>query len=191
MAIYYKNQINCNLFVETGLKSNKRILNISKISDTIGKDMSNALPAMHAVSGCDSTSAFFGIDKHKFYKNVKGSGCSRKHCRMGNNFEFHTSLFPVIQTMIAQCYGVKECSNINDARYRKFGTKAKVPDPQQLPPTEDELLLHCRSANYVSGIWKSALTATTNAPSPFGDESKTSSRFSIRIIILRLQEIRV
>ena len=168
LAIYYRDRINCNLFVETGSKDHKRILNISKISDTIGKEMSNALPALHAVSGCDSTSAFFGIGKHKFYKTVKGSGSFQEILsQMGNSFEFDTTLFPVIQTMIAQCYSVKECSNINDARYRKFCTKAKVPDPQQLPPTEDELLLHCQRANYVCSIWKSALTARTNAPSPF------------------------
>lgn len=70
--------------------------------------------------------------------------------------------------MIAECYGVKACDNISDARYRKFCSKAKVPDPQQLPPTKDELLLHCQRANYVTKIWKSALIADADLPHPAG-----------------------
>ena len=87
---------------------------------------------------------------------------------MENSFEFDMSLFPAIQRMIGESYGVSECSSINEARYRKFCIKAKVPEPQQLPPTEDELFFHCQRANYVAGIWKRALTATSDIPSPCG-----------------------
>ena len=87
---------------------------------------------------------------------------------MGKSVEFDMSLFPVIQRMIVECYGVSECSSINEARYRKFGTKAKVLEPQQLSPTEGELFLHCQRANCVASIWKRALTATSDIPSPCG-----------------------
>ncbi len=57
---------------------------------------------------------------------------------------------------------------LNEARYCTFCTKAKVCDPQQLPPTKDELLLHCKRANYVTSIWKSVLVAIINPPHPTG-----------------------
>ena len=52
--------------------------------------------------------------------------------------------------------------------YIKFCTKNKIPEPQQLPPTRDELLLHCQRANYVACVWKNALTMTTDPPQPEG-----------------------
>ena len=62
--------------------------------------------------------------------------------------------------------GVKSFPSINNARYRKFSTKYKVPEPHKLLPTKDELLLHCQCANYVMCIWKSALCAIYLNPTP-------------------------
>ncbi|CAB4001853.1 Hypothetical predicted protein [Paramuricea clavata] len=169
LAIYYKDRLHCDLFVEIGSKSKKRILSVSKIFDNIGKEMSDALPALHAISGCDFTSAFYGIGKQKMYKIAKSSDSFKDVLsKMGDSADFDLDLFPAVQKMIAECYGIKGCDSINDARYRKFCSKAKVPDPQQLPPTQDELLLHCQRANYVAKIWKSALIADIDLPHPAG-----------------------
>ena len=73
LAVYYKERIQCNLYVEIGTKEKKRILAIVKIHASLGEGMSSALLALHAVSGCDSTSAFFGVGKQKAYKIVKSS----------------------------------------------------------------------------------------------------------------------
>jgi hypothetical protein len=167
LSIYYKDRLHCDLFVEIGSKSKKRILSVSKIFYNIGKEMSDALPALHAISGCDFTSVFYGIGKQKMYKIAKSSdGFKDVLSKMGDSVDFDLDLFPAVQKMIAECYGIKGCDSINDARYRKFCSKAKVPDPQQLPPTEDELLLHCQRANYVAKIWKSALIADIDLPHP-------------------------
>ena len=169
LAAYYKERIHCNLYVEIGSKGKKRILTISKIHESLGEGMSNALPALHAVSGCDSTSAFFGVGKQKAYKIVKSSDRFQEAlAAMGEAFDFDENLFPAIQEMVAEFYGVKSCPSINEARYRKFCTKNKVPEPHKLPPTEDELLLHCQRANYVMCIWKSALSANNQYPTPEG-----------------------
>jgi hypothetical protein len=53
---------------------------------------------------------------------------------------------------------LKDCTSVNDARYMKFCTKNKIPEPQQLPPTKDELLLNCQSA----------LTMNIDPPQPEG-----------------------
>ena len=44
--------------------------------------------------------------------------------------------------MVAEFYGIRSCTGINDARYQRFCAKGKAPEPQQLPPTEDEWFLH-------------------------------------------------
>ena len=169
LAIYYKDQIQCNFFVEIGSRSKRRILSVSLISENIGKEMSDALPALHVVSGCDSTSSVNGIGKQRMYKVVKSADRFKAALvQMEDTFNLDMDHFPALQEMIAQCYSIKGCDSINDARYRKFCTKAKVSEPHKLPPTKDELLLHCKRANYVTCIWKSALTAIVNPPHPSG-----------------------
>ena len=149
LAVYYKERIHCNLYVEIGSKGKKRILAISKIHASLGEGMADALPALHAVSGCDSTSAFFGVGKQKAYKIVKSSNRFQEAlAEMGEAFDFDNNNFPAFQEMVAEFYGVKSCTSINEARYRKFCTKNKVPEPHKLPPTEDKLLQHCQRANY-------------------------------------------
>ena len=73
LATFDQDKIPFNLYVEVGTKAKKRILSIKKIAESIGSNMSNALPALHAMTGCDSTSAFYGIGKKKAYKIVKDS----------------------------------------------------------------------------------------------------------------------
>ena len=125
--------------------------------------MLGALPAFHAVSGWDSTSSFHGIGKQKMYKVVKSADRFKAALvQMGDTFDLDMDHFPVLQEMIDQCYGIKGCDSIHDARYRKFYTKAKA------TTHKDELHLHCKRANYVTCIWKSALTATVNPPYPSG-----------------------
>ena len=43
---------------ETGTGNSKRLLNITIIAETIGQEMAKVLPAFHAFTGCDTTSAF-------------------------------------------------------------------------------------------------------------------------------------
>ena len=56
------------MLLEIASKGKKRILSIRNISEKIGEQMSSALPALHAISGCDSTSAFYGLGKQKVYE---------------------------------------------------------------------------------------------------------------------------
>ena len=127
--------------------------------------MSSALPSLHTVTGCDSTSSFYGIGKQKAYKIVKRSDRFQEIlAQMGEDYDFDETLFPTVQEMVSEFYGVKSCPSINDARYRKFCTKNKLPEPQKLPPTEDKLRLHCQRANYVTCIWKSALSTNDLSP---------------------------
>ena len=63
-------------------------------------------------------------------------------------------------------YGVKGCNDVDLARYRKFCTRRKTPDPQQLPPTQDVLLYHLKRVNYATAIVKRSLVQFPNVPCP-------------------------
>ena len=118
LAIYYQSQLPCSL--KSDRKQESEFWLLKKIVNSIGEELSNALPALHAISGCDSTSLRNwknGIGKKKFYKMVKNSQRFQETlAQMGDTFAFDSCLFEVIQEMIAEAYGIHNCSNINQAR---------------------------------------------------------------------------
>ena len=121
LATYCKDMLPSNLFLQIGSKGKKRILDVSKMHESIGNDISDVLPALHALSGCDYTSAFFGIGKQKMYKVVKKSNHVKDVlARMGGSVHSVMDIFPVIQEIICEIICVKSCKSINSARYTNF-----------------------------------------------------------------------
>ena len=130
LAIYYESRIKCNLFVEIGSKGKKGIILVSKMAVNVGQDMADALPALHAISGCDLTSAFYGVGKKKVYNILQNVGAYMEALKeLGNQHIFNKNFFPVIQKMVAEFYGIRSCTGINDARYQRFRAKEKLRSP--------------------------------------------------------------
>ena len=48
------------LFFKTGVKEHKRFIPMHDVASGLGERMPLALPVIHALSGCDSTSSFYG-----------------------------------------------------------------------------------------------------------------------------------
>jgi len=49
----------------TGTGNKQMLINVSKLAEDFGQEKSTAIMALHAFSGCDTTSAFRGIGKVK------------------------------------------------------------------------------------------------------------------------------
>ena len=49
--------------MKTVTKQKERYIPMHKVAANLQADMCKMLPILHAVSGCDSTSAFFGREK--------------------------------------------------------------------------------------------------------------------------------
>ena len=63
-AMYFQRQFQkTRIFVSTGTGKNGRILDIDSIARGLGVGCYDALPALHALTGNDYTSAFHGIGK--------------------------------------------------------------------------------------------------------------------------------
>ena len=73
----------------------------------------------------------------------------------------------MVEKFTCKLYGI-EASNTDEARYKKFCLAKRTPEPQQLPPTRDALLCHCKRVSYVTAIVKSSLVATLTIPNPDG-----------------------
>ena len=123
--------------------------------------MSDALPALHAISGCDFTSAFYEIGKQKMYKIAKSYDHFKEVLsKIGNRVSFDLHLFAVLQEMIAECCGVKVCNSINGARYTVRKLKYLTHN------NFHQLKTNCFSTASVAKIWKSAFLADANLLHP-------------------------
>ena len=82
-----------------------------------GKEFLRALPVLHALSGCDSTSAFHGIRKRKWLNRVKGN---KEYCNalglLRESLQIEDHLFDIIESMVCQAYRFLNKPNINDVR---------------------------------------------------------------------------
>ena len=169
-GVYFAHKFNSNIYIDIGVGKSKRILDVKAIFSNIGSSIAQALPALHAFTGNDYTSAFHAIGKIKAYKILKKFEHFQYAFGMiGEGFEFDMELFESVQEFVCALYGLKSMADVNEARYVKFcAKKGGMPEPQQLPPTKDELLQHCKRVSYVTAIIKQALELNVEYPSPQG-----------------------
>lgn len=109
---------NCILF-HTVSGNKRRLIDVSTVGNSIGVEMSNALPAFHAFTGCD-TSAFVRrgkltplkiLDKHKQYLDVFAS--------LGASIDIEEELYDHLEKFVGLMYGsaIDSSFNINKLRY--------------------------------------------------------------------------
>jgi len=70
-ACYFAERITASMFVKIGVKEKKRIISIDEIVGELGVTCCTALPALHAFTGNDYTSAFCGLGKTKAFKELR------------------------------------------------------------------------------------------------------------------------
>lgn len=108
-----------------------------------------ALPAFHALTGCDTTSAFFGKGKKKawnVWQTVPELTLPLQLFGYNPTIEMiqrHTS---TIHKFVMLLYGVKEETTVNGARRFLFFHQAK--DFDNMPPSSDALHQHILRVAY-------------------------------------------
>ena len=156
------------LWFRTGVKDRLRFIPIHRLHSSLGPPLCKALPAFHALTGCDSTSALQGI----------GKTTARKILLKDNQFQQQLSHFGASPAVSNESLVSSEafiCSLYNrggrltkadEVRYLLFCQKNKKSD--ELPPTSESLSHHIKRANFQTHIWNKALVAMQNLPSPDG-----------------------
>ena len=108
--------LNINLQMGSGTKL--ELLDIK--SNTLGDDIAMTFPRIHALSGCDSTSAISGIGKVKMFKAVcKEERFVNVAGLLGESLDQSDDVVDVLEELFCSLYGLKEEISINKARYRK------------------------------------------------------------------------
>ena len=130
-----------------------------------------ALPAVHALSGCDSTSSFSGIGKKRWLKAaVSGQGAHdllKDIARLGDDPSvINDDAFKACVSFVSHVYGGKSRTSLNDVRYELFSRKNL--SSEKLPPTDAAFQKHMQRVNYQVYISTNATHQMLNVPPPTG-----------------------
>ena len=167
LACHFSWDIQATLFFRTGTKNRKRTIHINQIAAKQGRAVCQALPALHALTGCDSTSAFKGRGKKVGLALIQHSSSDREAvARLGVSLDLSEDVLSRCEAFVCHLYGYKDHASVNDVRYEMFAAKAA--QSFQLPPTQDALGKHILRANYQAAVWRNALVAQPALPGPDG-----------------------
>jgi hypothetical protein len=111
---------------------------------------------LHALGGCDSTSAIFGFGKGKIFKKVSGSKPLHEYCRtlQTEAASLTDVCFAGIQLLIA-IYGGSSSISLQELRYSAYcsSSLSRRFQPERLPPSDSAARLHCMRVHLQAVIW--------------------------------------
>lgn len=168
LACHFQNQIPSRLLVHKKAKTRTIFLNIPAIVQKAGTDLCDALPGLHAFTGCDTTSSFAGKGKKGPLKLCMNDSEYRQAMSMlGRSFALDAATFKRSERSVCRMYGFSnEHDDVNECRYLLFCSKNQ--QSHNLPPCQDALEKHTQRANFQAAIWRRALEAEPRVPNPDG-----------------------
>ena len=167
LACHFCSEIPARLLIIKKEKTRNIFLEVSDIAESAGPQLCDALPGLHAVTRCDSTSAFASKGKKIALKlcEIDPMAC-KGMALLGRSFDMEAVPFSDCEEFICKMYGRPDLADVNECRYVLFCTKQS--QSQSLPPCQDSVRNHILRANCQAAVWRRALDAIPGAPSPEG-----------------------
>lgn len=155
------------LWIAFGTGKHFRYIAVHEIANNLGPLKSKALPAFHAFTGCDTTSAFCGKGKKTAWSTWSSVGdvtdafltISAAHDAISDK----TML--LLERFIILLYDrTADQTSVNSARQYFFTQKNW--QIGNIPPTRDALMQHIKRAAYQAYVWSQTLVVSPTLPSP-------------------------
>ena len=168
------------IWVTFGVGKNYQLLSIDAICHTLGEPKSRALPVFHALSGCNTNSAFRGRDKKSAWQAWQAfEEVTETFVYLAlhsfENLNEDSTHFATIERLVVVLYNrTSPLSLVNDIREKLFCENRSI---ERLPPTQDALLQHTKRSVYQAGIWNTSAQALQVLPLPedFGWDNSSST----------------
>ena len=137
------------LWIICGKSGNKVVVPVHTLVTTLSADIISVLPAVHALTGCDTTSKI--STKKAVLKTVfKG------HCNKLSNFgksPITEEMTVSAEAFLVSCLTKQEgVDNFNLLRYMKYQQNVHQLDLAKLPCTSESIKLHIKRA-YLQSYW--------------------------------------
>ena len=133
ILLHHSPTISCSVLFDTGIGNNKQLLNISRLASELGEMKCSALLSVHALTGCDTTSALRGIGKVKPIKLLdKETKFQEVLVQIEEEWKVTNETMEKVEQFICCLYGKPKMDKIDDLRLELLSRKCK--DMKQLDP---------------------------------------------------------
>ena len=150
-------------------KDRLRFVPVHDVCQNLSNRVLKVLPAFHALTGRDTTSALSGIGKKKPWNVFIRSAVHQESLTiLGQQPEVDEETAKKCEAFICDLYPSykKSPKTADELRYIIFCQKKL--NSEALPPTSDSLRQHINRPNYQTHIWRKSLNALLELPSPKG-----------------------
>ena len=164
-------------YMKKGRGSKTRIVELPRFIENLAKqlkpgisehDLLKALIGTHALTGCDTVSAFSGKGKWKAVQLLlKNESYVTATAQLGETWTLSDVTFNTIEALVCHLYG-KKSHNVDLLRYELYCAKGGKVEPEGLAPCRSSLRLHVLRANYQAAVWRRAVFPLPDIPSPHG-----------------------
>jgi 5'-3' exonuclease len=173
-------EFSCQLLFHTGTETKIRTIDVQLVRKQLDDEISQAMLGLHALSGCDSVSGFYGKGKVKGAKLLFTEKTYQETLgELGMQHDLSENLFNEVQKYVCHLYGQADCIDVNTARYNLF--RLGKHSDELLPPTKDSLKKHVMRANYQAAVWRRSLEQLQDLPTPVGKGWKLSEDGTLTI----------
>ena len=118
ILLHYAYAAEITIHFETGAGNKRRLIDMTELAHRYTQQHCTALMALHAFTGCDSTSAFKGIGKIKPIKTLqKMPKFEPVLAQLGDSWEVSDDLFTGLEEFTCAVYGKPRFSEVDDLRY--------------------------------------------------------------------------
>ena len=161
-----------DIWIAFGTGKDFMYVHINAICHALGKCKSISLPIFHCFTGCDTTSAFLGKGKKSAWEAWKSyPEVTQAFIYMATHphtpLTVESQYFRHLECFTVVVYDKTSCLvSVDEVRKELFCQKNRT--MENIPPTQDALLQHCKRVAYQAGIWTTSDLAQPQAPTPEG-----------------------
>lgn len=156
-----------NIMFHTGTGNKKRLIDVSEMSHSYSQQHLTALIALHAFSGCDTTSAFKGLGKVRPLKTLsRMPKFGETLARLGDTWDVPRDLVDLLNEFTCALFSRPRVRSVDELRFLRMSELCSKDDKHlahsrnvdlaTFPPCGRSLEQHIRRVNYQVGIWKVA-----------------------------------
>jgi hypothetical protein len=154
-------QLSRELWMKAGTSKHRRYIAVHEIECNDG--VRDSLLGFHAITGCDTVSQFFGISKKSAWKVF--SHMPHLLLQLGVAHSPGARVLAKAEEFVCRLYDPTSATkSIHTQRCSQFRKGKGILD--NLPPTQDALLLHIRRAHYQALVWRNSTVANPELPNP-------------------------
>ena len=155
LALFVLHCSGSNIFIDNGHGNSRKIFHFK--TPTLSILQRQALSGVHAFSGNDYISSFFGKGKNLFWKAVtKNNEFMSTFASLGNTYQMSSQTEKQLERFVCSLYGFKTLSSVNEVRKCTFLQKYSNNCSRLNPPCEQNLQQHIKRANYIAAMNKRA-----------------------------------